>query len=65
MPTRLLHTADWQLGKPYGTMEDAEKREPAKVARLDVLDRIGELVKSEGAQFVVVAGDLFDSLHPS
>ena len=25
MPTRFLHTADWQLGKPYGTMEDAEK----------------------------------------
>lgn len=65
MPTRFLHTADWQLGKPYGTMEDAEKREPAKVARLDVLDRIGELVKSEGARFVLVAGDLFDSLHPS
>ena len=65
MLTRFLHTADWQLGKPYGTLEDAEKREPAKVARLDVLDRIGELVKSEGAQFVVVAGDLFDSLHPS
>lgn len=65
MPTRFLHTADWQLGKPYGTLEDAEKREPAKVARLDVLDRIGELVKSEGAQFVLVAGDLFDSLHPS
>lgn len=65
MPTRFLHTADWQLGKPYGTMEDAEKREPAKVARLDVLDRIGELVKSEGAKFVLVAGDLFDSLHPS
>jgi DNA repair exonuclease SbcCD nuclease subunit len=65
MPTRFLHTADWQLGKPYGTMEDAEKREPAKLARLDVLDRIGELVKSEGARFVIVAGDLFDSLHPS
>jgi DNA repair exonuclease SbcCD nuclease subunit len=65
MPTRFLHTADWQLGKPYGTMEDAEKREPAKLARLDVLDRIGELVKSEGARFVLVAGDLFDSLHPS
>lgn len=65
MPTRFIHTADWQLGKPYGTMEDAEKREPAKVARLHVLDRIGELVKSEGAQFVLVAGDLFDSLHPS
>ena len=46
-------------------MEDPEKREPAKVARLDVLDRIGELVKSEGASFVLVAGDLFDSLHPS
>jgi DNA repair exonuclease SbcCD nuclease subunit len=65
MPTRFLHTADWQLGKPYGTMEDAEKREPAKLARLDALDRIGELVKSEGAKFVLVAGDLFDSLHPS
>jgi DNA repair exonuclease SbcCD nuclease subunit len=65
MPTRFLHTADWQLGKPYGTMEDAEKREPARLARLEVLDRIGELVRAEGARFVLVAGDLFDSLHPS
>lgn len=65
MPTRFIHTADWQLGKPYGSMEDTEKREPARLARLEVLDRIGELVRTEGARFVLVAGDLFDSLHPS
>ncbi len=65
MPIRqFVHTADWQLGKPFSGIEDPEKRAAVKKARIDVIGRIGEVVKKEKAAFVVVAGDLFDSNTP-
>ena len=66
MPTRFLHTADWQLGKPYERIEnDDDKRSLASQARFDVLKTIGERIKAHQAEFVLVAGDLFDSITPS
>lgn len=66
MPTRFLHTADWQLGKPYERIDnDDDKRSLASQARFDVLKTIGERVKAHQAEFVLVAGDLFDSITPS
>ncbi|ABK52593.1 metallophosphoesterase [Acidothermus cellulolyticus 11B] len=56
-----LHTADWQLGKPFAQVADPDKRSAIRKARIDVLDRISEIAAREGAAFVVVAGDLFDS----
>ena len=56
-----LHTADWQLGKPFAQVADPDKRSAIRKARIDVLDRINEIAAREGAGFVVVAGDLFDS----
>ena len=36
MPTRFLHTADWQLGKPYERIDnDDDKRSLASQARFD------------------------------
>jgi len=66
MPTRFLHTADWQLGKPYERIDnDDDKRSLASQARFDVLKTIGERIKAHHAEFVLVAGDLFDSNTPS
>jgi len=66
MPTRFLHTADWQLGKPYERIDnDDDKRSLASQARFDVLKTIGERIKAHQAEFVLVAGDLFDSITPS
>ncbi len=59
-----LHTADWQLGKPYARVTDAEKRARLRQARLDVVRRIGVVAREKGAAFVLVAGDLFDSTTP-
>jgi DNA repair exonuclease SbcCD nuclease subunit len=58
---RFIHTADWQLGKPFAGVEDVQKRALLQNERLHVVRRIGEAVREHGASFVVVAGDLFDS----
>ena len=60
-----IHTADWQLGKPFSRVADADSRARLKQQRLDSVRRIGEVVRARGAEFVVVAGDLFDSNRPT
>lgn len=61
MPTTFLHTADWQLGKPFARIADPAKRALVQQERLVVLDRIGEAARQARAEFILVAGDLFDS----
>jgi hypothetical protein len=64
MAVTFVHTADWQLGKPYGSVASLEKRTELQRERFAVIDRIGAIVSSTGAEFAVVAGDLFDSPSP-
>jgi DNA repair exonuclease SbcCD nuclease subunit len=59
-----LHTADWQVGAPHARVEDAEKRALVRRERLAVIARLGEAARAHGADFVVMAGDLFDSPRP-
>ena len=59
--TTFLHTADWQLGKPFARIADDEGRGRVQRERLDAVRRIGEAVRARDAAFVLVAGDLFDS----
>lgn len=61
MSTTFLHTADWQLGKPYARVEDAAKRALLQNERFVAVERLGALARQEKASFIVVAGDLFDS----
>ena len=56
-----LHTADWQLGKPFAGVDDVQKRSLIQQERINVLHRIAETAQEHRAQFIVVAGDLFDS----
>ncbi len=56
-----LHTADWQLGKAFGGIADPHNRVLVQQERLTVIERVGEAARAGGAQFVVLAGDLFDS----
>lgn len=65
MALTFIHTADWQLGKPYGSIADTSKRSRLQQERVGVVDRIGTLVQQHGARFVVLAGDTFDSPTPS
>jgi len=60
-PITFIHTADWQLGKPFAQVSDPDKRAAIRKARIEAINRIGEVAAQEGAAFVLVAGDLFDS----
>lgn len=63
--TRFIHTADWQIGKPYRRIADDQKRFKLQQERLNAIGRIRDAARIQGAAFVVVAGDLFDSPTPS
>ena len=56
---RLLHTADWQIGKPFGGF-DEERRAELRAARFAAVSRIAALAAARGVAAVLVAGDAFD-----
>ena len=62
---RFLHSADWQIGKPYARVPDPEKRARLKQVRLEAIARLGAVAMAEQVAFVLVAGDLFDSIGPT
>jgi DNA repair exonuclease SbcCD nuclease subunit len=56
---RFIHTADWQLGMTRHFLEgEAQPRYAA--ARRDAVAALAGVVAETGAQFVVVAGDVFE-----
>ncbi len=56
---RFLHTADWQLGMTRHFLAgEAQPRYSA--ARRDAVSGLGALATEVGAEFVVVAGDVFE-----
>ena len=61
---KFIHTADWQIGKPFARIRDANKRALVQQARIDAIKRIGVIAGDCKAEFVLVAGDLFDSTTP-
>jgi len=61
---RFIHTADWQIGRPFGTVEREESRVRLRQQRIESVGRIAELVREREAAFVIVAGDLFDGDSP-
>ncbi|WP_102957805.1 metallophosphoesterase family protein [Mangrovicella endophytica] len=56
---RILHTADWQIGKPFGGY-DLDRRGELRAARFGAVERIAALAKQRGCDAVLVAGDAFD-----
>jgi DNA repair exonuclease SbcCD nuclease subunit len=57
---RLLHTADWQLGRQYTRFAPADCAE-LYAARFKVLARLAELCVQHKVDAVLVAGDVFDA----
>ena len=58
---RILHTADWQIGKPYRWIENSQKQARLQQERVDAVLRIADVASQENVDLVLVAGDLFDS----
>lgn len=57
---RLLHTADWQIGRQYGRFGQEDAFALAE-ARFSTVERIATLATAEGFDAVLVAGDVFDA----
>lgn len=60
-PLTFLHSADWQLGKPFAGVQDEAKRNALQQARFRAIERLGPIARQNNAAFLIVAGDLFDS----
>ncbi|MEZ5786500.1 MAG: DNA repair exonuclease [Xanthobacteraceae bacterium] len=60
---RFIHTADWQIGKPF--LRFGAKAEALRAARLDAIEQVGRLADAEGVAHILVAGDVFDAETPS
>lgn len=54
---RILHTADWHLGKRLGAISRVDEQK-------NVLDEICEIADTHAVDAVVVAGDIFDTFNP-
>jgi DNA repair exonuclease SbcCD nuclease subunit len=57
---RILHTADWQIGRLYGSF-DPDDAVPLAEARFAAVERLAALAAREQVDAVVVAGDVFDA----
>lgn len=57
---RVLHTADWQIGRQFGRFAPDDAVALAE-ARITVIERIAALAVQENVDAVLVAGDVFDS----
>lgn len=61
---RLLHTADWHLGRRFPSFLDRELERKLTRARVDVLERVFGLAERHAVHAVLCAGDLFDDPLP-
>lgn len=56
---RLIHTADWQIGKVFRFVDQATMG-VLQEARLEAISAIGRLALEHAASVVLVAGDIYD-----
>jgi DNA repair exonuclease SbcCD nuclease subunit len=56
----ILHTADWQIGKPFNDFE-GDTGAALREARFETVKRIAALASERGVDAVLVAGDVFDT----
>ena len=61
MAITFIHTADWQLGKPFGSIE-GDTAALLREERFAVVKRIAALATACDVDAVFVAGDVFDSV---
>ena len=60
MQARFLHTSDWQLGVTRHFLNDDSQARWSE-ARFEGVRNIGRIAHEEGCEFIVVAGDIFES----
>lgn len=60
MSFRFIHTADWQIGKVFGFLDDSATH-ALQDARFEAITTIGRLAREHGAGAVLLAGDVYES----
>lgn len=60
MTFSFIHTADWQIGKPFRNFPERVAGR-LEGARLDAIDRLAAAARQRGIAHVLVAGDIWDS----
>lgn len=61
---RFIHSADWQLGMSRRFLDASDALPRYQQARIDAIRAIGDAARDHDAQFVVVAGDVFETNQP-
>lgn len=59
MTLRLLHTADWQIGKGFSNFE-GDAGALLRTQRIKTVERIAQLANEQQVDVVLVAGDVFE-----
>src|SRR5467141_509622 len=60
---RLLHTADWHLGRRFPSFPDDAQKKLSR-ARMDVIANILDVARRNAVHGLLCAGDLFDDPEP-
>src|SRR3954470_14506878 len=60
---RLLHTADWHLGRRFPSFPEEAQRKLSR-ARMGVINRILDVARRNRVDAILCAGDLFDDPTP-
>ena len=63
MTLKLLHTADWHLGRRFPSLDEADQHQLTR-ARLDAVRRLLDLAEQYAVDAVLCAGDVFDEPSP-
>lgn len=63
MPLKFIHTADWHLGQTYWGLGAQTTR--SRSWRFEAVRRIYQVAVENEAEFILVAGNVFDSETPS
>jgi len=58
---KLLHTADWQIGKIFGQFPEKDDAAVLAEARFLAVERLANLANQHAVDAVLVAGDVFDA----
>jgi DNA repair exonuclease SbcCD nuclease subunit len=64
MAFRFIHTADWQIGKPFGNIP-GDAGAALRLQRLETIRKIAGIARQHAVDAVLVAGDAFDSSEVS
>src|SRR6516162_8358931 len=60
---KLLHTADWHLGRRFPSFPDEAQKKLSR-ARMDVVASILDVARRNAVHAVLCAGDIFDDPQP-